>query len=125
MINGKPNQHWMLSPCLGKPSAASLDNGFFSEHNILVLEQRAIEPYIAAGREAHYKDLNTLLGSTLPVPSDDATPLEKMAYKLSTKIGQAIYRLRKCTVEPVIGLIKEILGFRQFSLRGWVKHPHG
>ena len=41
-----------------------------------------------------------------------------MAYKLQTEIGQAIYRLRKCTVEPVIGLIKEVLGFRQFSLRG-------
>ena len=110
-----------LSPRLGKPSAAALDNGFFSEHNILTLEQRAIEPYIATGREAHHKDLNTLLGSILPVPPDDATPLEKMAYKLSTEIGQAIYRLRKCTVEPVIGIIKEILGFRQFSLRGLKK----
>ena len=44
-----------------------------------------------------------------------------MAYKLRSKIGQAIYRLRKCTVEPVIGIIKEILGFRQFSLRGLKK----
>jgi hypothetical protein len=42
----------------------------------------------------------------------------KMAYKLQTKVGKAIYRLRKCTVEPVIGIIKEVLGFRQFSLRG-------
>jgi transposase len=107
-----------LSPRLGKPSAAALDNGFFSEHNILTLEQRGIEPYIATGREAHHQDVNTLLGSILPVPSEAATPLEKMAYKLSTEIGQAIYRLRKCTVEPVIGIIKEILGFRQFSLRG-------
>jgi hypothetical protein len=41
-----------------------------------------------------------------------------MAYQLRTEIGQAIYRLRKCTIEPVIGIIKEILGFRQFSLRG-------
>ena len=41
-----------------------------------------------------------------------------MAYKLQTEVGQAIYRLRKCTVEPVIGIIKEVLGFRQFSLRG-------
>ena len=41
-----------------------------------------------------------------------------MAYKLATKIGKVIYRLRKFTVEPVIGIIKEILGFRQFSLRG-------
>ena len=42
----------------------------------------------------------------------------KMAYKLQTEIGKAIYRWRKCTVEPVIGIIKEVLGFRQFSLRG-------
>ena len=41
-----------------------------------------------------------------------------MAYKLHTAVGKAIYRLRKCTVEPVIGVIKEVLGFRQFSLRG-------
>ena len=41
-----------------------------------------------------------------------------MAYQLRTEIGQATYRLRKSTVEPVIGIIKEIMGFRQFSLRG-------
>ena len=41
-----------------------------------------------------------------------------MTYKLRTEIGQVIYRLRKCTIEPVIGIIKEVLGFRQFSLRG-------
>jgi len=110
-----------ISPRLGKPAAAALDNGFFSEHNILALEQRGIEPYIATGREAHRKDLKTLLGTTLPAPPEDATSLEKMAYKLSTEIGQAIYRLRKSTVEPVIGIIKEILGFRQFSLRGLKK----
>jgi len=110
-----------LSPRLGKPAAAALDTGFFSEHNILVFEKRGIEPYIATGREAHRKDLNTLLGGTLAVPPDEATPLEKMVYKLSTEIGRAIYRLRKCTVEPVIGIIKEILGFRQFSLRGLKK----
>jgi hypothetical protein len=44
----------------------------------------------------------------------------KMAYKLQTDIGKAIYGLRKCTVEPMIGVIKEVLGFRQFSLRGLV-----
>ena len=41
-----------------------------------------------------------------------------MAYKLKPEIGKAIYAARKCTVEPVIGIIKEVLGFRQFSLRG-------
>ena len=43
-----------------------------------------------------------------------------MAYKLLTEIGKALYRLRKSTVEPVIGIIKEVLNFRQFSLRGLV-----
>ena len=42
-----------------------------------------------------------------------------MAYKLQTEIGQAIYRLRKCTVEPIIGIIKEILGFRHSLCAVW------
>ena len=107
-----------LSSKLGKPEAAALDNGYFSETNIRIFEQREIEAYIATGREAHHKDLNTLLGKLPSAPSADASPKEKMAYKLATEIGLAIYRLRKCTVEPVIGIIKEIMGFRQFSLRG-------
>lgn len=107
-----------LSPKLGQPEGAALDNGFFSEHNILALEQRNIEPYIATGREPHYKSVDTLLGKVPAEPPADASPKEKMAYKLATEIGKEIYRLRKCTVEPVIGIIKEILGFRQFSLRG-------
>lgn len=107
-----------LDTQLGKPKGAALDNGFFSEHNIQALEQRKIEPYIATGREAHYKSVDDLLGKIPTEPPVDASPKEKMAYKLATEIGKEIYRLRKCTVEPVIGIIKEILGFRQFSLRG-------
>jgi transposase len=106
---------------LGKPNAAALDNGYFSETNINFIEKRGIEPYIATGREAHHKDLNMLLGKLPEAPAPDASPKEKMAYKLNTEIGHAIYRLRKCTVEPVIGIIKEIMGFRQFSLRGLKK----
>ena len=109
-----------LSPELGQPEGAALDNGFFSEHNILALEQRNIEPYIATGREPHYKTVDTLLGAVPAEPPAEASPKEKMAYKLATEIGKEIYRLRKCTVEPVIGIIKEVLGFRQFSLRGLV-----
>ena len=107
-----------LSSKLGKPEAAALDNGYFSETNIRIFEQHEIEAYIATGRAAHHKDLNTLLSKLPAIPSADASPKEKMAYKLATEIGHAIYRLRKCTVEPVIGIIKEVLGFRQFSLRG-------
>ncbi len=106
---------------LGKPNAVALDNGFFSEANINFIEGLGIEPYIATGREVHHKDLNVLLGRLPEAPTPDASPKEKMAYKLATEIGHAIYRLRKCTVEPVIGIIKEIMGFRQFSLRGLKK----
>ena len=42
----------------------------------------------------------------------------KLADTLKTAIGKAIDRLRQCTVEPVIGLIQEGLGLRQFSRRG-------
>jgi transposase len=105
---------------LGLPDGVAMDNGYFSASNIEATEERGIEPYIATGREAHYKRVEDLLGNLPDEPSADASPKEKMAYKLATDIGKEIYRLRKCTVEPVIGIIKEILGFRQFSLRGLI-----
>jgi transposase len=108
-----------ISPEVGKPTAAALDNGYFSEANVTAYERRGVDPYIATGREPHHKSWHSFFDE-LPEPAEDASPQIKMAYKLQTKIGQAIYRLRKCTVEPVIGIIKEVLGFRQFSLRGLV-----
>ncbi len=57
-------------------------------------------------------------------PAPEAAPKLRMAHKLKTDDGQALYWLRKCTVEPVIGIIKETLGFRQFSLRG-LTHVQG
>ena len=107
-----------IAPEVGVPQAAALDNGFFSAGNIAGMEARGIDPYIATGREAHHKNWRTYFAEQPVAPPDDASPTIKMAYKLQTEIGQAIYRLRKCTVEPVIGIIKEVLGFRQFSLRG-------
>jgi len=107
-----------LSPELGQPNAAALDNGYFSPTNVQVLEARGIEPYIATGREPHHKSWRSLFDEQPEPPLENASLKEKMAYKLRTDIGQAIYRLRKCTVEPAIGIIKEVLGFRQFSLRG-------
>ena len=107
-----------LPDILGTPPAGALDTGYFSAANITALEQRGIEPYIAVGREPHHKHWSAYCAQPLAPPPEEASPLVKMAYKLHTEIGQAIYRLRKCTVEPVIGIIKEVLGFRQFSLRG-------
>jgi transposase len=103
---------------LGQPDGVAMDNGYFSASNIEATQERGIEPYIATGREAHYKRVEDLLGNLPDEPIAGASPKEKMAYKLATEIGKEIYRLRKCTVEPVIGIIKEIMGFRQFSLRG-------
>jgi transposase len=107
-----------LAPELGPVEAVAMDNGYFSASNIQDCQKLGIEPYIATGREPHHLDWHTFFEQQAEPPAEEASPLVKMAYKLRTDIGQAIYRLRKCTVEPIIGIIKEILGFRQFSLRG-------
>jgi Transposase DDE domain len=107
-----------LAPAVGHPEAVAVDNGYFSANNIAVCLTRDIEPYIATGREPHHRSWQALFAAQPTPPADYASPKVKMAYKLQTEIGQAIYRLRKCTVEPVIGIIKEVLGFRPFSLRG-------
>ena len=106
---------------IGQPEAAALDNGYFSQANIEAFEARGVEPYIATGRESHHRSWQEFFAQQGHPPAEDASPKEKMAYKLQTQIGQTVYRLRKSTVEPVIGIIKEVLGFRQFSLRGLVK----
>jgi transposase len=105
---------------VGKPKAAALDNGYFSQTNIEALQERGIEPYIATGRDCHHKSWQERFVSQPTPPPDDASPMVKMAFKLKSDIGKLIYGLRKSTVEPVIGIIKEVLGFRQFSLRGSV-----
>jgi transposase len=124
-LSNHPNDQQEAQPTLdalpkqlGQAEGVAMDNGYFSAGNIRTAEQHGITPYIATSREAHYKSVDDLLGNLPKEPPSDASPKEKMAYQLVTKIGKEIYRLRKCTVEPVIGIIKEILGFRQFSLRG-------
>jgi transposase len=107
-----------IPPELGNPRGAALDNGYWSEATLKACEQRCIEAYIATGCEDHHKSWRTFFAEEPAQPPEDASAKVKMAYKLRTETGKAIYRLRKCTVEPVIGIIKEIMGFRQFSLRG-------
>jgi transposase len=105
---------------VGKPEAAALDNGYWSPTNVEELEARGIEPYIATGRDSHHQSWQERFAQQPEPPPQDASLIVKMAYKLKTDIGRQIYSLRKSTVEPVIGIIKETLGFRQFSLRGMV-----
>jgi transposase len=124
-LSNHPNDKGEAIPTLdaiptevGKPTAGALDNGYFSANTIAQMEARGIDPYIATGREPHHHSWRAYFAEQPTPPPADASPIQKMAYKLQTDIGQAIYRLRKSTVEPVIGIIKEVLGFRQFSLRG-------
>jgi len=124
-LSNRPNDYAEMEPTLeaipvelGTPDAAAMDNGYFSAHNITACEARGIDPYIATGREPHHRSWKAYFAELPAPPPEDASPTVKMAYKLQTEIGKAIYGLRKCTVEPVIGIIKEVLGFRQFSLRG-------
>jgi transposase len=107
-----------IPPEIGQPQAAALDKIYFAPKNIQELEARGIDPFIATGREPHHKSWRERFAQMPEPPSHDASLIVKMAYKLQTVIGKAIYGLRKSTVEPVIGIIKEVLGFRQFSLRG-------
>jgi len=103
---------------VGKPRAAALDNGYWSPTNVEELERRGIEPFIATGRDSHYQSWQERFAQQPEPPAEEASLIVQMAYKLKTAIGKQIYGLRKSTVEPAIGIIKETLGFRQFSLRG-------
>lgn len=103
---------------LGQPEAVAMDRNYFCPTTITTLQTQGIEPYIATGREPHQRSWREFFAQTPTPPPDGDSLIVQMAYKLQTDIGRAIYRLRKCTVEPVIGIIKEVLGFRQFSLRG-------
>ena len=103
---------------LGQPQAGALDNGYCSATNIAAMEARDIEPSIATGRTPHHLSGLAYFAQQPTLPPADARPKVHMAYKLQTEIGGAIYRLRTGTVEPVLGLIKDILGFRQCALRG-------
>jgi transposase len=105
---------------IGKPKAAALDTGYWSPSNVERLTARETEPYIATGRDSHYQSWQQRFAEEPTPPAQEASLIAKMAYKLRTAIGKQLYGLRKSTVEPVIGILKEILGFRQFSLRGAV-----
>jgi len=108
---------------LGQPVHLVADTGYFSEANVKACGEQAMTPLIAMKREAHHPD--PLARFTEPPPlKEDATEVETMRHGLLTRAGRALYAQRKCTVEPVIGIIKAILGFRQFSLRG-LEHVKG
>jgi hypothetical protein len=124
------NDKQQLEPMLGKIEALPeelgeaetllADTGDFSAGNVEACEKAGVEPLIAMGRQRHHLSLEEGFEPTLPAPKNP-TPVEGMAHRLKTPEGRDLYALRKQTPEPVFGIIKSVLGFRQFSMRGLEK----
>lgn len=111
-----------LSSCeevLGKAEALLADTGYFSENNVFAVDQYGATPYIAEKRDSHNRPLMERFKPDNPMPeSDDVTPLDLMRWRFQTQKGRAIYGLRKSTIEPTFGIQKEVMGYRQFLVRG-------
>src|SRR5215510_10132035 len=90
---------------------ATVDNGYYSAAAVVALETLGFDPYIATGRQGHQVP-------PAEAPATPATGQERMAAKVRTPAGKALYARRKVIVEPVFGQIKEARGFRRFLLRG-------
>src|ERR671932_2514577 len=122
-----PNDKQQLEPMLdkiaelpgelGKVGELLAGNGYYSESNVNACAAAGIEPVIAMGREAHHPSLAERFVKDPAAPTNP-TPFPSMRHRLQTKEGKARYALRKQTPEPVFGIIKSVLGFRQFLLRG-------
>jgi hypothetical protein len=93
------------------PTEVLANAGYRGDATFQTLETRQITAYISLGREGK--------PGTTPNQAHEAT--QRMVARLASDKGRARYRRRKAIVEPVIGWIKEILGFRRFSLRGEAK----
>ena len=125
-----PNDKQQLEPMLGridalpeelgKPETLLADSGYFSAANVTACAAAGIAPLIAPGRQSHHPSLSERFAEAPPAP-DNPTPVEAMVHRLKTPEGRKLYAQRKHTPEPVFGIIKSVLGFRQFLLRGLEK----
>jgi len=111
------NRFKAMEASLGKPDGLLADAGYFSEGNVKSCEANKVTPYISDSRERHNLPWADRFKQPSPC-SEDADAVTAMAHRLRTPEGKAMYAKRKSTVETVFGIIKEVLGFRQFHLRG-------
>jgi hypothetical protein len=103
---------------LGRVKRILADSGYLSEVNVEKSEAAKIEPLIALGRSRHHVSWKQRFAAAPKAPPDSATPMQKMAHRLKTPRGRKLYALRKQTPEPVFGIIKSVMGYRQSLLRG-------
>ena len=113
-----PTCEWFEKYPEFKPPLIVADAGYFSEDNIALCEKNEVTPYISFGKEQHNQPLKERFKESDPLPPNP-TSVEKVKHRLQTKEGKAIYSERKSTVEPVFGVMKHVIGFRQFMLRGF------
>ena len=106
-----------LPKALGKTETLLADSGYFSQANVTACAEAKIAPLIPPGRQRHHLCWKERFAQPPPVPQEP-TALQAMVHRLATPEGRQIYGLRKQTPEPVFGIIKSVLGFRQFHLRG-------
>jgi transposase len=106
-----------LPEALGEVDNLLADTGYFSEANLITAESNGITPYIPEGRQGHNEPLHERFADDPPAP-EQPNVVEAMRHRLKTRDGRAVYAQRKSTVETVFGIIKQVLGFRQFLLRG-------
>ena len=105
---------------LGQVNALLADTGYCSQANVQHCQAHHIEPLLAMRRDSHHLPVLERFAPDAPAPeSEDA--VVKMAHRLKTAAGRALYGLRKQTVEPVFGIIKQAMGWRQMSMRGLEK----
>jgi hypothetical protein len=126
-VSRAPNDKQQLEPMLeelealpeelGRPETLLADNGYYSAANVEACAGADIEPLIAEGRQKHHPSLDEHFAEPPPEP-EDPTPVEAMSHRLKTPGGKKLYALRKQLPEPVFGIIKSVLGFRHFSMRG-------
>ena len=102
---------------LGNVEHLLADNGYFSAANVEHCVKAKIEPMLAARRDRHHPHWQDRFTEPAPL-SEPASAVDRMKYRLKTIQGRKLYGLRKQTVEPVFGIIKSVMGFRQFLLRG-------
>ncbi|ABK98732.1 IS1182 family transposase [Pelobacter propionicus] len=127
-VTQNPNDKQELTPTLenlaalpeklGKATDLVADSGYFSETNVTACEENGITPYIAVDRQSHNVPLMERFAEPPPLP-EDADSVARMKHRLKTPSGKAIYAQRKVTSEPVFGIIKAVMGFRSFLLRGF------
>jgi hypothetical protein len=122
-----PNEKQQLKPrvdrltalpeALGQPETLWADNGYLSDANVTACATAGIAPLIALGRQSHHPPLARRFAAA-PAPPDNPAPVEAMTHCLATPEGKTLCSLRRHTPEPVFGIIKSVLGLRQFLLRG-------